>query len=531
MRNKSDKRKKNKPHFKNMTIGSELRLGLRNTFNLPTKFILLLIVYVFISSAVLAQYASTKEAVHQSDITGMSMYFTLATPDRVIVTKHDKTAFTDDEIAQLQNTDNVKQLVRNDLGLDNGIMLESDEEDISGPVYPVEMLNDKKLTYGRMPEKDNEIAIGVDETSMAYDAFKSSGKKYIGKSYYANVSASNIPVEGRISAEKLKIVGIKVDDRFKGNNDIGSSKMYVSEKIADKLLIKTVAASSETTANYNGIKSKSKGEQKIFSSPSVSKGKAYIFEDDAANYPDEAAVGKKVSVSIKNTHFDTAADFTVSNVVTSKNIEYLLGSDGLTADNYDECSGRIYISESDFKNMFDKGDFQVSIFMKDETQFANMKTELNKAGFDTLAVKDTLTDMSGGLAFVIKMLQIVLLIIMFIVLFFIGYTVIRLIMRSRNPYYSTLRILGASKRNTDRILRVELLFMMIIAYGLDMLFLYLVKTRVIHLKPVLDRMRFLEPVDFALLFLTLMLMSLFIARRYSRKIFTKSAMNVFRQED
>lgn len=46
---------------KKMTKSSELRLGARNTFNLPAKFILLFIVYFFVATAVLGQYASEKQ--------------------------------------------------------------------------------------------------------------------------------------------------------------------------------------------------------------------------------------------------------------------------------------------------------------------------------------------------------------------------------------------------------------------------------------------------------------------------------------
>jgi predicted lysophospholipase L1 biosynthesis ABC-type transport system permease subunit len=103
-------------------------------------------------------------------------------------------------------------------------------------------------------------------------------------------------------------------------------------------------------------------------------------------------------------------------------------------------------------------------------------------------------------------------------------------MRSRNSYYSTLRILGATKKNTDNILRMELILMMAIAYSIDMAFVALVKLGYINIKRITKLLYFLTPLDYGLLALALLLMSLLIANRYSRHIFTKSAMKAFREE-
>ena len=166
----------------------------------------------------------------------------------------------------------------------------------------------------------------------------------------------------------------------------------------------------------------------------------------------------------------------------------------------------------------------------DETQRA-----LNEKGFTTLALKDSLTDMTGGMGGVINMMTYVRLALEFIILFFIAYAVIRLIMRSRNSYYSTLRILGATKANTDTILRVELILMMIIAYGIDLLFVLLVNKGIIQnllhtdLKGITKMLYYLTPMDYGVLGALLLFMSLLIANRYSRHIFTKSAMKAFRE--
>jgi predicted lysophospholipase L1 biosynthesis ABC-type transport system permease subunit len=123
----------------------------------------------------------------------------------------------------------------------------------------------------------------------------------------------------------------------------------------------------------------------------------------------------------------------------------------------------------------------------------------------------------------------------FIVLFFIAYAVIRLIMRSRNSYYSTLRMLGASAGNTRSILRTELTLMMLIAYSAVVAIAALINSGKLQaltgyqMTEAAKLLKYLEWPDYTVLGILLLLMSLLIATRYSRRIFKMSAMKTFRE--
>ena len=238
-------------------------------------------------------------------------------------------------------------------------------------------------------------------------------------------------------------------------------------------------------------------------------------------------IGKDLGVKVSNRFFESSVDLKVDKVLTSENIKNLLG---IRPENFDMYYSCVFISDKDFNKLFDKGYFQISAFMTNETQSEDTLKALNDAGYTTLAMKDSLTDMTGGYSLVLQMLTYGRLLLEFVILFFIAYAVIRLIMRSRNSYYSTLRILGATKGNTDNILRVELILMMLIAYGVDILFIVLVKKGILKLSSVNKLLYYLTTADYVILGVLLLLMSLLIAARYSRKIFTKSAMKAFREE-
>ena len=277
---------------------------------------------------------------------------------------------------------------------------------------------------------------------------------------------------------------------------------------------------------YDVTKVNGEGERCIYSSPNVPEGKVFIFEDQTYYYKDGKAKDKEFSLKVSNRFFDSEETYTIADIITDKNIKQLLG---IEREEYDMFYNCVFINDKDFKKLFDKGYYQISAYMENETDSDETLQALQDAGYHTLAIKDALTDETQGYSVVIQLMAYGRLIIEFIILFFIAYAVIRLIMRSRNQYYSTLRILGATKKNTDNILRVELILMMIIAYAVDMIFVVLVKKGILKIPAVSKLLYFLTPIEYVMLAVLLLLMSLLIANRYSRSIFTRSAMKAFRE--
>ncbi|MEF2833388.1 MAG: ABC transporter ATP-binding protein [Clostridia bacterium] len=517
-----------RPVYRKMSAGSQLRLGVRNTFNLPAKFILLLLVYLFVTAAVLSQYASTKQALHSNDLMGYNNYFTDTSPERLILTKKDGSAFTTSDYESLQKMDNADYIIKGDAGIDTGIMFESDDIDISGPMYPVSCLKEKP-TIGRLPKKDTEVVLVADPECYSYDAIKEMDKKILGKKYYID-ALNSMAIQGgdRLIKDKVTVVGVVFLSEDAGRSSNGNVMIYVTDNVAARVLVKTAAASSAVTLDFSGTKSDYSGMQVVYPSKKVPKGEVYISEDQAFQFYEEgAARGKTMGLHVKNHYFEESRDFRIGQVFKADNIRSLLG---LSKNNYDEYTSNVYINPSDYNKIFNQGNFQSSFFMKDEKLSDSTVKALEGAGYKVLVIKDTFTDATGGYAFILRMFSMVRLALEFIVLFFISYAVIRLIMRSRNSYYSTLRILGASRKNTDNILRIELLLMMAISYGGVLVGSNLVRRGIVAVPAVNERLAFLSATDYFILFVGLLVMSLLIAKRYSHKIFSKSAMKVYREE-
>ena len=516
-----------------MKKSSEIGLGLRNAFNIPSKFLLLFIVYFFVSTAVLGQYATTKNSMYESDLLGNNPVFTNTSPERIIVKKADDSAFTDNDLALIEGIDNVNYIIENDAAVDAGVRVNIDDFYLEGPVVSSSLINEEELTFGYMPRNDDEIVIRLDPATDAYIIFATEGDDYIGKP----VSLTDMSqMQAYEFDNETKIAGIILDEDSEHSPDYGIygyTTIYASDSVSEEILASLMAYSSEYELDFGEVKIINDYGRAVYSSRNVPDGEVYLFDDQRYYYDDGKAAGEQFGLKVKNRFFESEGKYVVGKILKENNCEKMVG---IPSNKYDSYFGSVFISSNDFRKLFDKGLYQISVFMNNEQKSDDTQKALNESGFTTLVMKDSLSDASGGFDKMLDLMTYARLALELIILFFIAYAVIRLIMKSRNSYYSTLRILGASKSNTDNILRVELILMMLIAYGVDVIFALLVSNDIVQnltgmeLKSVSRMLFYLTPIDYIMLGVLLLLMSLLIANTYSRNIFTKSAMKTFREE-
>ena len=511
---------------KDMKRASETRLGLRNTFNIASKFFLLLIVYVFVVAAVLGQYASVKNSMHEDDMLGINQYFLNTDSARVVVTKDNGKAFSEKDIERLSKNEHVKRVIADDVGIDTVITYGSGTMEIKGPFYPVEEITAKDLTYGRMPTADNEIVVSADPVAEAYLPLVEAGEKAL--------KLKEIPVCGvqgyPVTAEELSVVGVIIDNKSSyGDSEMFNTycKIYVRDNTSREILANLMAAESDVSVAHELKTLDSEGMRYVFPLKGVAKGEAIIGGSLSTCYDKGNAKGKTLNISVENRCFSSGGSFKVAEVLDDKNYEKLLGVSTEEGPDYSDC---VLISEEDFNELFNKGYYQISIFADNDNNIDKIEEAFVGKGYNFFAIKDSLTDVTGGFSYVIDLMSFGLLILELIVLFFIAYAVIKIIMKSRNSYYAILRLLGANKSNTDRILKVELVLMMIIAYIVVLVPSVLIKLGYIDLAVVKKQLYFINPLDWAILFLLMLAMSVLIANRYARRIFGDTAMNSLRRE-
>ena len=144
--------KYNTNNYKNITKFEKLRLGIRNTFNIMSKFLLLLAVYLFIVVALMAEYSGFKEQEYIAENSGYNDYFQDTSDRRIVIKKEDKTSITNEDYQKLSNLDNISYIVKNDILLDTSInMTDNNNFWIYGNANNISSYN-KGVDIGRLPK-------------------------------------------------------------------------------------------------------------------------------------------------------------------------------------------------------------------------------------------------------------------------------------------------------------------------------------------------------------------------------------------
>lgn len=500
--------------YQNITFLNKIRLGLRNTFNILPKFLLLLAVYLFVVVALMSEYSTFKKEEFEARTQGSNYVFNDTSINRIVINKKDKSIFNDSDYEAINKLDNIERIEKYDLVLENHVELNNqDYLYFYGSVHSLDTLNDT-VDIGRMPENDNEIVIEGNKNDYYLGSLS---EEVVQDDFYL----SNI-LAGDLENKKLKVVGIRYFD----DDDYYTMNFYVDNELLKEINTWFTIVQSDIKVlfmnNYYDVDYYN-NNFKVIPSNYVTKGNVYISEDLSGYCEYGNCLNKQLKVEIDNLYTKASANFNVSNMYNAHNMNSLLG-----ISNYEEYNGSIFISTEDYDSLFNKGSYQSSVFVKDPTKIDSVTKSLEDMGYHPLAIKDTLV--SNNLTQVLRIMKTVVTIILVATLLFISYFVIKIVLKSRNIYFSTIRMLGGSKKVSKQLLIIELLAVANIAYFLFILFISLNGLGFISLSFVDTIINYLSLGDYLLLYLILILMSYIISLKYAKKLFKNSVIKTLAEE-
>lgn len=494
-----------------ITGSNQLRLGVRNTFNVFPKFLLLLIVFMFVTVSVTGAYTSFRSQNEERDKYGYNEFFPNYKEDRIVVKKSNNSAFKEEDYEKLENHTNIKSLEKNDMVVDTILYTESDDMYFDG--YPIDANSfNGKVDVGRAPEGKGEALIACDKeyTFMSGDVESNIDKNY--SIYLGDEGDTKI---------KAKIVGIKYVDIAETNF---YGQIYLTSDLMKKVKEVTYKKYSQTSVWINGkTYSSLEGMYTAVPNSKVPRGEAYVPRDVNSLYRSEKAIGKQIAIDVKNVYFSERFIPKITKVYSKKSFESLTGYK-----DFDLHEGEIYINNKDYNNLYKRGYYQSSVYVKNVNDIDQTLAELQSMGFKTIALKDHLIDY--GDSEILSIIQIPFLVVFIIAIFFIAYFVTRLILKSRGVYFATLRMLGLAKKNIKRILDIELCIVVTVAYGITLGVIAVLKNGIINIEYLQTMIDFFKPTDYIILYVILLFMAFLISRRFAKNIFKKSAMVTFREE-
>lgn len=500
LKDKNEVKEVNTSKFKKTKVISNLRLGIRNTFNIVPKFLLLTFVYLFVLISIVGVYSAFLE-LESTNNTYNSFFNETDANKRVIVKKKDNSSFTNEEINKLKSISNVEKVITNDYVYDYNMSL-IDYENIFLDSNFMKLEEFKgKPKYGRMPLNDNEIIVSGSKDNYYIEDL---GSELINKEVSINSGSDEI---------KVKIVGVSVFDKY---NWMVTS--YVSDKI------------------YNYVENKVEqvyGTTKVFISDNsqivdpnikisniLSEGQVYISENNSDNCKSYNCMKDSLNIKFSNMYINKEISLSNVKVYNKNNFKKIFGSE------YDDMD-TIYLSSNDYDKLYKNNNiYQVSLFVKDVRNIDKTMNELNDyVSFSLNNVKQ-----DGALVQVIKIVKTIIITVLVIVLFFVSYFVIKLIIKSRNKYFTTIRILGGSYIEVKRLLQIELLNVTNIVYLVFLVISLLIKNDIIVSESIKSMLFYINLKEYVIVYLILSVMSYLTSSRYSRKIFKRSVITTYNEE-
>ncbi|MEG1351029.1 MAG: ABC transporter ATP-binding protein [Bacilli bacterium] len=500
-------------NFKQISFLNQLRLGVRNTFNVIPKFLLLMIVYLFLSIGVISEYASFKEQDYNNSLGGWNQYFNNVVPERIVIKKLDKTPFTKLDYEKIEKLSNVNYITENDASLDTQLSINIGEYFIGAYANNLKTFTGK-VDKGVMPKADNEVIV---------TAYKND---YMFKNEYDSILNRETEVEngnigGKVLSYKIKIVGISYTEDY-------HSKIFASNKVMNDIRYSSnkIYSNLESTLNNKVLKNENNNNlYNIIISPNVTKGNVYIPEDLNYLCPNMNCKNNKLDINISNLYFSDKLNLTINNIYNKNNFKSITG---LT--DYEQYNGIFFINEDDYRSLYNKENYQSSVFVKDAKIAKETVKELNKLKLDSLYLIDALHNPMEELTAMFVVIQVILIGILVVSMFMISYFIIKIILKSRNIYFSTIRILGASKKVSKRLLEIELFTIATLSYLFVLIVIGLILNGIIGSKGIYEMLTYLKFSDYIILYIILALTSYLLAIRFAKGLFKQSAMNTFREE-
>ena len=465
---------------------------------------------------VTSQYTALQNQKAEESRLGYNDYFYNYSEDRIVLKKTDGSEFTGDDFTAISNTANIKSVVLDDIMLDGSMYIE--DGDGAYEAYPRVIGDfDGKLAAGRMPESKNEAILSSYKNE--YDFNEDTIGNLIGKTYYIGL--------GEDKEIAVTIVGCA----YKPQSDEFDFMMYSGNLyVTDELM----ATMREETYNYNStVKTTMNGKEqeyvpgnafyRVVPNSKVAAGTALVFEEADNFYGNKGAKGQNLTITAETMYYTQQVELKIADTYNSKTFASKTG-----VSDYEVHNGTVYVNQADYDTLFKKGNYQATVYVNDIETIDETVAALKNMGYTTLSLKDTLINFTNGMETIVRVPMAVVFIL---AVFFIAYFVIRLILRSRAVYFTILRMLGMAKKNIRRVLDIEMLLVVNLAYAVFLGAVYAVKLRAVRLEYVIKLIQYMDVLDYVILYAVIIIMVYLISGKFSRYLFRKTAMSAFREGD
>ena len=278
------------------------------------------------------------------------------------------------------------------------------------------------LDIGRMPENDDEIILKANKDDYTIT-------QMLDETLNSEFSLQKSYREGD-TIKTVKIVGIQYNE----NNTIYDRTFYVSNEVKKvvRSYVHNQYSDMKTLLNDKYV------QYNIETSENVEPGTAIVNDDLKYQFKNNKIINQNINISVSNIYYEDNIDLTITKTFTKSNLKKLTGYT-----DYSYYQNAIIINPDDYNSLYDKPSYQSSVYVKDASIIDQTMSELENLGLKPKKATDFKVEYENE-SQIVKIFKVVVTIFVIIVVFFISYLIISIILKSRNIYYTTLRMLGAT---------------------------------------------------------------------------------------
>ena len=224
-----------------------------------------------------------------------------------------------------------------------------------------------KIAEGRMPEKENEVIIAG-----------SSEDYYLQADNVAEILDHTFTVATPTETTmKVKVVGVSYEEPA-DNMFFYSGNIYMQDSRIEKLLRETYGYRSKVTTTAGGNALQYEGGGMLYrpmASSKVEKGTCLVSEEFNGFYEKGKAVDQEITIAAKNIFYNKSIKLKIKDTYNKKN--FTAKTD---LKDFEDNDGAIYINKTDYNKLFQGGNYQSTVYVKDTKEIDSTVSALKKIG-------------------------------------------------------------------------------------------------------------------------------------------------------
>ncbi len=509
----------------NMTPFNLMGIALKNLFRTPRRTIFTVIVGIFIAIIFTFSFGSyTKNSASNINYMGYS-YFNNVTERRIIVTKYDASAFTEDELTQLEDISGVNYLLRHDVTMDARLMTyhENKRNDYfyehNAYINPAKMIDVGELKEGRLPQSKYEIVVEENDDYAVGETVKG-GFRYIGW------NSTGIPSE----AIDFTVVGI-VGNIFP--ND-WNERIYVhedfinSEEVVEMSYFGIEGESRYINYNLMPVDSEKGFGMSLYElsfevDETLADGEVHMSDQIVMNM---CHASELFSTEEKECYEDLDLQISYSSAFYDNDVDVdIVDIFEITGEGQ---YGKIIANQKTIDSLQETDPYQITLLVDDKIKAESVMDEFFNTNFNAMYPAGATDQFS-------EMLQLVQnigfgfnVVFLMVIIYWISYAVLKNIQNAKKKDYLIFRSIGASKKDLNKVTLLELFFSMTMAYIITMMLLVI--NELIPKTPIPQYLTFFSVGSYLFVFALLTILALLLGKRFNKKIFSKSVITSLKQE-